>query len=231
MARTYQRSEIRDRVEALVDDESNVLLTEAQYNVLIDESYAWLWDKLIESGIYPDVATHDISTTSGTEYALATRNYRVLMVHYQSDSNTWLKLRPINIEDLTHFLNTDAQYATRYLLVGDDNVHLLPAPPSGQTYRVWYVPSPAKLTQDTDTIDGVNGWEMLIVYDVAIKARIRDRIDAADLVRERAVLLDRLEVAKFNKLAQPTEVPDHKRDFNIGDDPGGYRPYRGRRWW
>lgn len=214
-----------------MDDEGNVLLSAAQYNILIDESYAWLWDKLIESGIYPDIATHDISTTSGTAYALDTDNYKVLVIHYQVDTDNWLKLQPINVEDLTHYLNSSGQYATRYLLAGDDQVHLLPAPPAGQTYRVWYCPSPAKLTQDTDTIDGVCGWEMLIVYDVAIKARIREKVDASDLVRERAVLLDRLETAKLNKQMQPFAVPESTGLASVLDDPASYRAYRGWRRW
>jgi hypothetical protein len=65
-----------------------------------------------------------------------------------------------------------AQYAT-------DSIVILPPPLSAYTYVVWYLPVIDDLVNDSDTWDGVAGWEQWLTWDVVARLIIRDQTSAA----------------------------------------------------
>jgi hypothetical protein len=74
-------------------------------------------------------------------------------------------------------------------------------PQAGQTVRILYVPQPTLPTQDTDTIDGVNGWEDSIVIDACIKALGKEDSDVSVFLTRRAAMDKRLESEIENRNA------------------------------
>lgn len=52
---------------------------------------------------------------------------------------------------------------------------ILPPPNSAYTYVAWYLPVLADLSGDSDTFDGVSGWEDFIVWDVVCRLIVRDQ--------------------------------------------------------
>ena len=55
----------------------------------------------------------------------------------------------------------------------------MPPPNSAYTAVVWYLPVLADLTSDSDTFNGVAGWEEFIVWDVVTKLIVRDQYPQA----------------------------------------------------
>lgn len=210
-SRTYTRGEIRNQAQVLADDENARLASVGQYNIWIDAAHAWLIDLLVSSGIYPSVSDTTIVTTGVGSEALPDRVYSILTVHRKLDGGELVKLRPMHLEDRERYDIPDAPEALRYVFLSTGFLMLLPKPPVGQSYVVFHVSSVAKTTADTDLIDGVNGWEQLIVLDVAIKARLKEESSIRDLVAERDRVLARIERHKTNRLMDAQAVPVRRR--------------------
>ena len=65
------------------------------------------------------------------------------------------------------------------------------------------------MTSDSDTVNGVNGWEEYIVVDTAIKMLAKEESDTRYLERQRERLLQRIEVMAQNRdYDQPESITD-----------------------
>jgi hypothetical protein len=64
-----------------------------------------------------------------------------------------------------------SQYQTRTLAVMPSR--------GGDPYTIWYLPMLADLSGDSDTFDGVSGWENWVVWDVICQLAARDQYDVA----------------------------------------------------
>ena len=98
-----------------------------------------------------------------------------------------------------------------------------PTPSSG-TYRMYYAPAYTTLSIDSDTVDGVNGWEEFIVLDSAIKCLIKEGSDHDDLLRERQMMLNRVDEMGGNKKLGPFRITDVKGAY-YGIDPADWLFY------
>ena len=180
-------------------------VTDAEFNVYIDQSLAWLYDLLV--GAYGEeyyVSSVDFTTTvGGTFYSFATIGL-----------STFYKLHGIGM------LNGTQEIVLQKFMTGQrgDVTNL---PESGKTMRVYYIPAPSKLTSDSDTVDGVSGWEELIIVDVAIKAKDKEESDVTVLSQERQYLLQRIESMSQNRDANMPDRPTDVRsrfDWDYFDD-------------
>jgi hypothetical protein len=58
-------------------------------------------------------------------------------------------------------------------------VAIMPAPSQQYSYIVWHLPVLPDLVSDSDTFDGVAGWEDFITWDVVCKLIVRDKYPQA----------------------------------------------------
>jgi len=110
----------------------------------------------------------------------------------------------------------------RYRLNGD-NLMIVPQTQGGQTIRIWYAPRPNQLINQTDTLDGIAGWEEYIVADVCIKMLAKEESDVSIFAAQKMEMDKRLdEMAKNRNLGEPQTVSDAKyRNFSWGDGENG----------
>lgn len=228
MAKTYTAEELLDNVVSIVDDERFVLCTREQYLSWMDKAYSRLWNKLADSMIYPDLSDSDTVTTGEQAIALPADCYQVLQV-LRSESGRLYPLDQIHVADRWKWERTGGQRAIKYMQEGVTSIILFPTPPTGQTYKVVYVPTATKITSLTDTIDGVAGWEDLVVYDVAIKARLKEGSSVQELQQERQELRDAIDAEKNRRNLDALEFPkmrDFPTDSELAFDPA----FRRWRW-
>jgi hypothetical protein len=64
-------------------------------------------------------------------------------------------------------------------------VAIFPAPNQAYTYVAWYLPVLPDLTQNTETFDGVAGWEDYVTWDVVSKVIVRDKYPQAFAMAEK----------------------------------------------
>lgn len=147
MSRLVTRAQIRTRVRQRSDTENDPHVTDDELNDMINERLTRLWDRLV-SHSPPDYYTADVTFTTVANqeaYALPADFYKVRRV-WQSLGT---RLRPLDYVD-------------------DSQRHLFELVTGGESIRLRYIKAAPLLLLDTDTFDGVNGFEELVVLEVAL---------------------------------------------------------------
>lgn len=216
-----QLQTLRTRVRYRANMEDSEFVTDTELNTFINESYAELYDLLVSK--FEDWYVGDpteITMTSGDagKKALASDFYKLRGVDQQLGGR-WREVHPFNFnernrqgtaERLNGFLTT-----VRYRVVGSD-LRFSPVDLAVGTFRYWYVPLATEMSGDTDTMDGVNGWEQYVIVDAARKCLLKEESDTSELERELAKLTNRIEVMAQNRDAgNPQQVEDiHEDDYD-----------------
>lgn len=152
-------------------------------------------------------AAADISATAGPAYSLPSDFYKLLRVDLLNSPSEYITLHKFNLmEEQAH--QSSAGYGYRYAdfsyRMRGDEIIFAPGQSTG-TIRLYYIPAITKLSADTDTINGVNGWEDYICYSAAIKALAKEESDPSVLMAERDALRERIETMSVDRDAGTAE--------------------------
>lgn len=183
---------LRLAAQQRADMENSAFLSTAEWNSNINASCAQLWEKLIEAyGSDYEVASAYSITTDGTNdhYALPADFFKLLGVDLSlanpASNQGWVTVWRFNFASRNQFTLPNIQTLwgrtnLKYRLSGG-NIWFIPLPASAQTLRLWYAPRFTPLVLDTDTFDGINGWEEWVINDCAIKARMKEQTPTEQL--------------------------------------------------
>lgn len=250
-------STLRTLAQQRADMENDPSIQTSEWNNYINASYAELYDILVQkfgsdyyfasdangkgyqfstNGTSQQFALPDGSSTyKMPDATTAPAFYKLLGVDLQlaGTPDGWITLHPYNFLERNRFSfpNIQAAYGfrsnLRYTLKGNF-IWFTPTPASGQTLQIWYAPRLTAMSSDSDTMDGVSGWEEYVVVDVAIKALIKQERDIGGVEAQKAQLLHRIEAAATNRDAgSPQTVSDVRRGMSgwaerDGSPWGGY---------
>lgn len=196
--------DIITKAQQRADRVNSPFISDAEWKGMANASLQQLYEKLIEAygADYFVQASADITTTGATDtYALPTDFFKLLGVDLRvwpsGTANTgWLTVWKFNFAERNNYsLRGAAGWRgppMRYRLRGS-NIVFMPVPAGGQTLRLWYAPVFTPLVNDSDTFDGVNGWEEWVVNDVAMKALVKDESDVSGVMALQQVQNDRLQ--------------------------------------
>lgn len=206
MINTSSLSDIRLRAQQRADMVNGSFISTSEWNSLVNASASQLWDRLVEAyGSDFEVATPYSITTDGTtdRYALPTDFYRLLGVDLQINGNSYITLWKFSFADRNRYTLPNIQTLwgrtnVKYRLVGG-NIMFIPLPAANTVLRLWYAPRFTPLASDSDTFDGINGWEEWVVNDVAIKAKVKEESPVDDLMKLQASQEERLSHVMENR--------------------------------
>jgi hypothetical protein len=228
MARSFTVATLVTRAQRLADMENSNFVVAAEWRAYCSASYAKLYNKLVQAGIAPIESTQTITATGAATYTLPVDWMATIRIDYLSGGTRPIEMRKISVRE-EHRYDTGATAAQSvvYRLAGA-NVKLLPKPASG-SYRHLYIPAPIDLDDDADSVDGISGWEQLIVLDMAIAARIKEQ-SSVDALQSERDSLDRVidELAPVREWGEPTCISESE-DSYAGNDEGSYFPRSGVR--
>lgn len=225
------RTVIRQRCDMVND----TFISDAEFNSYINYSYYELYDLILQkfADDYYEAKPYTYTTASGQQlYPLPLDFYKLMGVEVAlnpSDPNSWVSLRKFQFiqRNLWNYPNVYTFYGVtnlRYRLNGN-NLYIVPIPSAGQTLRIWYAPRLSQLINDTDTLDGVSGWEEYVIADVCIKALTKEESDASVFMAQKAELKQRIEEAAENRdVGEPEVIGDSKRRnfaWTYGDGSDG----------
>jgi hypothetical protein len=224
---TVTLANLRTRAKQRADMSDSEFIEDAEWLNYINASYAHFYDFLVgkfEDWYVQDPLSFTIADGEST-YSLPSDFYKLLGVDRNISGDDYVALRPFSFMDRNKRRSADIHRGiyphVSYRILGSE-LRFNPADQASGTYRLWYVPKYTDLSADSDTIDGVNGWEEWIVLDVARKALMKEESDITAVVMELRDLEKRI-----LEMAQNRNVGDTDRiqDVTISgyDDPLFYR--------
>lgn len=198
---------------------ASAFVSDAELTEYVNNGAQDLYDKLVAArGHEFYAATDTFSTVAGTtDYALPADWYSTIVLVATDGGGTYQRLRAWNYDDYHELLNTQVQ-GTAYTCrarVSDTNVVLLPAPTEVFTVRHVYIPTFTRLASDSDTFDGINGWEEYVVLWAARAMLTKEESleQAAAIGGDLMGLAKRIEdLAEHRHSTEPDMVQDLRRD-------------------
>jgi hypothetical protein len=220
--RLRQLSDLRNDTLKLSDTINNPAVVAADVNELVNQGWTRIYAILCRSGenYYLQQPVPTFNTVSGqdTYYTvgyggapagtavLPTDLWRIRGLDIQIQAGRWLPLQPYEFEQRNDYQANDWSWPTQplYDFQGaglSQSVRFEPPPNSNTPLRLWYYPAAVRMVNDTDTIDGGNGWEL---YPVLWAARRLALID------ENYELLPHLD-GEMAKMEQDIKVESARR--------------------
>lgn len=205
--------QLRDDARCYADMESSAFVSDAEVTRYINLGCAGLWHVLVQANADRHATDTEITTVGGTyEYALPTDFAAIRKVEKRqtSGSETGWRLEPYNLsEDTEAITGTGLGALTgyeslRYAVLrqgvdGADTRLRMSNDPGAGFLRVWYIQHPVELVDDTDTFDGVAGWEEWAVLWAAEQMMAKEESDPSALIRRRAELTERIKMISADR--------------------------------
>lgn len=189
MPREVSLGDLKARARQLSDTENDPNITDAELTVLANQHRMAVYDRLVDAGpadYY--AATTTITTMDGiAEYPLE-----------------------VNFRNLTGVYVRETGEVRRPLLPMPNGARANYKTPTGEwTIEVEYIPVPTDMDDDGDTVDGVSGFEELIVNlmarDIMVKREADPSIVLASIATMEARITSR---ARSRDKGQPKRVTD-----------------------
>lgn len=183
----------------------------------INNSYRELYDIITTSFHDYNIAPPLPFILSGgaNTFLLPEDFYKLRGVDYTVDAGgSFSTLYPFEFNRRNRTGYQGLQFNRTYRLVGNQ-IFITPEQQADGQYRIWYVPKPAKLVDDTDTINEYSGWDEYVITDAAIKCKLKQEDDVSALMARKEALRVRIEGASRNRDAgSPGCISDVSVQFN-----------------
>tara|TARA_R110002126_G_scaffold172712_6_gene321517 strand:- start:2861 stop:3547 length:687 start_codon:yes stop_codon:yes gene_type:complete len=223
MSNTTTLAQLRTRARERSDQENSTFVSPTELLSYINASYQELYDILV--GKYEDyytTKTTSVIASGDSTITLPTDFYKLRGIDFKLDTNTWVAVGKFNFIERNvlnrSIVRRGAGFReTQYRVIGGE-VQIEPEDSADGTYRIWYTPLPTLLSAETDTIDGIQGWEEYVIIDVAIKMMAKEESSTTHLEREKAAMLTRIESMAANRdSGQPETISDTTNTFYDSD--------------
>jgi hypothetical protein len=220
---TATLAQLRTRAQSRADMVNDAFVSNSEWLDFINASVAELYDLLVSADEDYFTTTSAFSTVAGTETInLPGDFYKLVGVDLlDAASGLTVTLRPYNVRERNSYRNATwaPQSVPRYWLRAG-KLSLLPVPTDVRTGTLYYVPVATKLAGDTDTFDGINGWEEYVVADCAAKAVAKQEQDPTPFLQAKNELAARIKaMAQQRDPGAPHTISDVYADGCDGDWP------------
>lgn len=216
MATTMTLLELRTAVRQRADmqnqsgDYTNSFIPDSELNSYVNQSYFELYDLLVAA--YNEdyyIAPFYYFVTDGVTqlYPLPDDLYKLCNVSVQVTSAVanaaWWTLKPFMMGEVNKYAvpNTQLYFGItnlRYRIQGNQ-IWLNPMPQANQTIRLIYTPRMTTLNSDSDTLQGISGWDEYVIVDAAIKCLQKEESDVSVLMAQKMALMKRIEAMANNR--------------------------------
>lgn len=192
-------------------------LTDADATQFIQDANEEVYRLLVKHDPDSYTTSTTFSTAAGTyEYALPADFYKLRGVERQEGTDNYVTVQR---ETWGNRNRKGLKYSVR-----GSNIRFMADPGGGDTYRVWYIPTPTALASGSDTYDGTAESEALVVVKAARMILDRDETDSSHLqVEEGRLTQEIMESAQDHDMEQPGTITDVTHDYDDAVWPGDWR--------
>ena len=203
--------------------ENTAFVTDAEVNEYINYGLEQLYDKLIAArgqNYYRSFQTI-VTTANVSAYALAADFYQLISVDWQvsgGGSPLYISAKPYTEAERNRYRWYPGWYFNRpiYYQLQGGNLNFIPTPAGANTILINYVPTFSRLVGDSDTFDGVSGWEEWAIWAAVCDMLAKEESDTSLAMAKMAAL-----EARITNLAA---------DRDAGDAPRVQDVYEGAGW-
>ena len=217
MARTFTVAELITRIRERSNTERSNFVTDDEIIRYIDQAYTKLYDLIVSKFENYYIAEHSFTTDGVNQfYDLPADFYKLVGIdqlqNTSGSGDNALTVRPFNFNERNRYNNilfaVTAAAFYRYLIQGT-KIKILPQPSAGITFKMWHIPAPAKITTSAQVIDGIAGWEEVVILTAAVQIMNKQELDSSALKREQLEAMDRvITMATERDAALPERVTD-----------------------
>ncbi len=193
MARIVRLDQLRTDARLYADQNRSTaaggaaaFINDTELNRLINLKLSELYDKLVAARgheYFGAVSMLAVNAATGAEYPLPADFFELSSLTLEWSSTDHEEVEAMNGQNgrAEYTAIQWAQHAPKCFRVRGSIVELVPTPTSTVTARLRYVPAFRDLTEDSQTFDGVNGWEKLVALGVAMEMRVIRKDPVSDL--------------------------------------------------
>ena len=187
MARSWTLLQMRNRARSESDMVNSTFVSDAEVNTWINSNLCEVFDMLVQAGP-PDYysVTVQFNTSPQQEAYPLPGDFRSLAVVYSVDPNSHRK-RPVEV-------------------INDWAVAQYQPPQGTYTIQMRYIPVPPILNVDSDTFDGVSGWEELICSMTARDMLMKEESDVSAMLDKIERLKGRIRTASSQRDGGPQYI-------------------------
>lgn len=222
MARNVTLLSLRNQARLRADKVNSGFILDAELNQYINNSATELYDLLVGAygnDYYMKNYTFSVNGTD-REYPLPADFYKLEGIDLYINPSRFITLKPFmfnergRYQDGSNWAAIVAIQGPRYHLK-NNVIEFNPSPPGAHNMNMYYVPELPEMTNDSDTFDGVNGWEEFIIIDAAIKMLQKEESDVSVLAAQKAAIIKRINLMAENRdIGHSFVVNDVQRDWN-----------------
>lgn len=206
---------LRTRAREHADMENSKFVSDATLTRWVNVHLQRLYDLLVQANQDYAITTQNAVVTSGSSIALPATFYKLRALDVDF-GGSWVPVKGFDMLERGQY--QDGFYSrfvanVRYRLEGN-TIELLPADHAPGTYRIKFVPHFTPLAGDSDTFDGINGFEEFAVLGAAINCKQREESSVKDLVEMKGgIERQLLAMANTRDQSEPQRIVDVRSAF------------------
>ena len=204
MALTRTLAQLRTSVAMRGQLENSADITTTVLNELVNDGIKECYDILVEKwdDLYTQLSPSFQLAPNVDTYALPPDFYKKRKVEIQTSSGRFKRLYPHDLSASTHF-STWGLVASNYRYrLQANSIVFVPMPMAPQTVQIWYIPHAPVLVDDTDTFDGINGYEELVIQLAYRRCLVRQELETTQVDGEIVRLMARVKTAADGRDAE-----------------------------
>ena len=213
MAKNVTLTQLIDRVRFQGDLENSAVMSDARITTVINAAIEGVWDLLLETRPDNYITTATLATVAGSESVTLPSDFFKLRLVEVYDGALYRPLRPHNVSEAWRYQTSAATPSRLTYRIETGTLRIVPTPTQIWTLRVRYFKAATDLVSGSDTLDGVNGYEDLVIAQAIAKLRGgREGMDTSWWDRE---------VAKLTEAVRNSASPlDVGEPFALAGHPG-----------
>lgn len=222
MARTLTLADMRERVRQLGSYERSADITDALLNSFINAAIADVWDLFVNSNDDRYLTYVPLSATDESHFALPGNFYKLRKVELTDGSDTY-ELKRVDLER-THLMRSTVSAGNYRYRETTSELVIHPSPPSPPAayldIAIYYWPCAAVLSDDSQTWDGINGFEDLVICHALRKCLVRHKLPTTEVDTDIVRLSARIKSSLDRRGAEPFYlIPQPSIDTDEGGEP------------
>ena len=220
-------AQIRLRAREKADMVNSNFIEDPEQLSYINKAYFAWYDVIV--GAFEDYflsePTEFTLAAGVSQFPLPSDFYKLAGIDKSGDagSDRFYPLRKSKWRERNRTENSFSSYGrsptTSYRII-KDKILFTPVGGVGGNYKLWYIPLATALVDETDSIDTYNGFEEMLILDVAIQMLIKEESDTSELRFEKV-----MEQKRMKDMLVDRDIGESERIEEVGGDSfdgGGY---------